>query len=251
MSTPRATPAASTETDPTTPSAAATDARDGAAATATQPDEVRDSVGAELFKLGKRIGLVGTGIDFSRLVAAGPHNFRNGTRGLWLYSMVPMVGPGPNTKVVPYQTGMWRTAYRASNSIGPITTALGAVTSITNIVEGVREDGPAGLVTTKAGRTGVISSVGLGMAFGVLGASMLQGRGSGVRGMLMSGIDSPLRGNIKVGLIGAALSPLIFLNESGTFDFLDSGSDLGAAESVTNGVLNLPRTVAKIMVPFI
>ncbi|MBC7645423.1 MAG: hypothetical protein H7123_09860 [Thermoleophilia bacterium] len=209
----------------------------------------RTDSGATVYHWASRVGLSQDALDYGRMFAAIPDARQNGRLGKLLYSMTPVIGPGANTAVVPYETGMWKTAYRTSNVLGTMMTAVNATIAAPNIAAGWNEGGgPAGLYNTKAGRTGMIAAIGPAISITTMTIGMIAAHSAGARGwaVLRGAIDSPLRQNFQLGMIGVALSPIMIGNEAGVFDFADHNSDVGFSESVRTGVKNVPHSIGHI-----
>lgn len=231
---------------------------------------VRHDFGSNAIRVASVAGVGGGLLNLARWGAAAPYNKARGTLGLWAYSMVPVIGPGVNNKIVPIDHGLWKTSYRASNMFGTVMTGVSAAVAIPNLISGVSQGwhekdghgplaqtlgGAAGLVTTRAGRTGLLGAIMPAITGGIILGAGWHARSNGLMAVLKAGQDSPLRGNFKLAMLGVAMAPLMLLNESGALDSLNShrekSDDRSAGTMFLDGLKNLPETARSLKAPYI
>lgn len=236
----------------------------------SQHPGVRHDFGSDAMRVASVVGIGGGLLNLARWGAAGPYNKARGTLGLWAYSMVPIIGPGVNNKIVPIDHGLWKTSYRASNMFNTVMTGASAAIAIPNLITGISQGwhekdgqgpiaqalgGAAGIATTRAGRTGLVSMVMPAITGGIILGAGWHARSEGLMAILKAGQDSPLRGSFKLGMLGVAMMPLIMLNESGALDSLNSKREAtdtrSAGTTFVDGVTSLPETMRSLKLPFV
>jgi hypothetical protein len=250
------------------------DAKDGAHAANgkhKRNDGVRQDFASNAFRASSWLGLGGAFLDWGRWGAAYKFNKARGTLGLWAYSPMPIIGPGINNKVVPYEHGAWKTAYTVSNSFGTVMSAVHLAVALPNLGMGFKQGwdsddpnhgvgshalhGLEGLVATRAGRTGLIAGVGPAITWGIILGAGWHARSEGALAVLRAGQQSPLRGSMALGFIGVALTPFLYMNESGSLDFLNLDRDpedhRSSSDVFFSGLHRIPEAVRSLSLPFL
>lgn len=257
--------------------APAANRQDAAAADAARADDSQTQTGgprkdtsSQLMRAYFTVGMADQALHWTRWAAAMPYARANGRMGLWATAMVPLIGTGTTTKIVPMEGRFFGPAYRVGNSLDTVLSVGKAAVAIPNIVVGFRQgwdqaegegavqqtlSGLQGLVATRAGRTGMMMIVSPAITGAIMVGAGWAARGKGIGAMLTAGQSSPLRGSFAISAATLPLGPLTMLNETGAFDGFNMDQPTNDARSgfrtLLDGAKALPETVRSFKFPFI
>lgn len=191
--------------------------------------------------------------DRPRVALALPSARAQGKTALWAAELLS--GRGTND-IVPHAGGTirigekvltsqaWKHAYRGSNAITLGLVGAQMLYGIPNLIDGLRSG--EGLSETRAGRTGVLASIGGLFELGLFGFAAFASRGSGgsrMGAMLNHGIhQAPLTTVARMGL-GAP----IMLNELGFLDFLNKDDDRSPMTSASDTIAGHTNRIQRFL----
>jgi hypothetical protein len=133
--------------------------------------------------------------------------------------------------------------YRTSALAGVAISGVQLLSAAPNIIDGVKSDGLAGLVDSKAGRSGIAQLAGGGLAVGLLGKAGMAAWAGGTRGALsltMEAAAAPLLTRPWVAGVGFATSAVVLANEWGYFDWMDKGDPRSTGAVLQDAAHNTP-----------
>jgi hypothetical protein len=220
------------------PSSGATPVEPGDTSISTKDDgDDRGALAAGAVGALSLAGTIKTGVETARVAAAFPNAKAQGWKKTLKWASELALG-GTND-IVPYQKGLWRTSYLASNGIS---SALGVAeigAALPNLWDAVDRNGVSGLWDTKSGRTGsaqMLSGVAV-TGFTIQAARTAQEGESRWLASIASGARSSNLVMLATGLMGVTT----ILNETGALNFLNKDNDkslgeieLGAARNAWN-----------------
>lgn len=140
-------------------------------------------------------------------------------------------------------------AYRASSISGVGISGVQVIAGLPNIAEAMRKDGASSLVTSKAGRAGVMQIATGTLGLGIFGAALVATRGqlasSGgalarTQEHLLAAARSPVMTRPWITRAMIASTVPVTANEMGAFAFLDAGEERSTSEVLRDAARQLP-----------
>lgn len=180
-------------------------------------------VGATALGVGQR-ALSGARLSAAavRRVRTGAWPEKSGSWALWGFETLMLKS---TVDIVPYRGGpanLWGHAFVASQGMKGAASLVAFAAAGPNLWSGLQSDGPAGLVNTTAGRTGVITSIGGVIALQAMVASAARG-GPGAIAKFSHAFTDPALGRWRVVAPSMVTFALTIVNETGFMDSLNKG----------------------------
>jgi hypothetical protein len=234
--------------DPTTPSSPPA----GAAPAPTKPAKAfdpnaRSAVAAAAVTAAVGVNIANRVLSVARLTAATPLAWKQGKMPLWAAEMLLQKS---TIDIVPYEGGkwnLWGKAYATSAALKGAGALLTLGMAVPNTVGALRNGGPAALVDTREGRTGVVTSLAGVATLGFLGTAASHGRAGGLAGMFHSAFHDPLLG--KWAFVGPMIGvyALVLGNELGYLDSLNRGDKRSAVDVIRDANHNFGPNFLKLV----
>ncbi|MBC7461926.1 MAG: hypothetical protein H7287_11240 [Thermoleophilia bacterium] len=185
--------------------------------------------------------LKGLALDRPRIMLAHGHAKEAGHLKQWWLNMATGV---PTNDVVPITGGTvkigsrvlttqaWQRTYQWSNAIGAGLTVSGLVMGVPNLIEGMQQDGWAGALNTRSGRTGTFSLIGSAVDIAVMGVAVAAAvrHPSGAGSLMTRTMAQPIFGNPAIVGAKLVLQAPVMLNEAGFLDFMNKGETRSALD---------------------
>jgi hypothetical protein len=178
--------------------------------------------------------------DRPRIALSLPNAREQGKVGKWA---LELLGGQATNDIVPISGGTvtiagrtltkdaWKHAYRASNALTLGLVGVTMLYGIPNLVDGYQQgDGFGGIMESRAGRTGVLASIGGLVELGLFSYAAMRS-GGGSSGRLVSALHHSVYSSGATVLARVALGTPVMLNEMGFMDFLNRGDDRGIVET--------------------
>lgn len=218
------------------------------------PTEERGAISRAAIQFSFFAGLGKMGLDMARVAAKFPEARATGNLPT---AVRQFITAAPTTSLIDPSaprlasaalggktfTAFDRSAYRLSSGIGAALAGVQLASSVPNLIEGWQKDGPAGLVNSQSGRTGVLQAAGGGFALGLLSKAFVETRAAGTTGFLPTLLEATAKPSLSrpwVAGIGFLTAGLVIANELGFFDFLNKGETRDLGQVMSDAVHNLP-----------
>jgi hypothetical protein len=200
--------------------------------------------------LGLGIHFANRALSVGRLVAATPIAAREGKLPLWAFELAMQKS---TIDIVPPTGGkwnLWGKAFATSQAL------KGAGALLTLGIAGPamydawhNHGGAEGLVGSRSGRTGVVTSIAGLMTLNFMRGAAMEAAGKGAGAMARSAFTSHTLGTWKVVAPAMVAYSIVVANQMGYLDALNSGDAPGWGEAMHTGNQSVAHTLGRIAHP--